>query len=95
MPKRRTMSETSSPFFKQLNASVPLDLAIVLDFYRRELGKLGWKEDASRAKVAAAPQASPSRRRPGRRRSTSDARTTETSVKLSTKNPGRRAPPES
>jgi hypothetical protein len=32
---------------------VPLDLATVLDFYRRELGKLNWKEESKGVVVAA------------------------------------------
>ena len=54
MPKRHTMSEgTKSPFRRELNANVPLDLADVLGFYRRELGKLNWKEESKGAVVAA------------------------------------------
>ena len=88
VPKRRTMSETSStPFFKQLNASVPLDLAIVLDFYRRELGKLGWKEDASRAKVAAGAASLAFTTPTGPATLDLGRKNDETSVKLSTKNP--------
>ena len=46
MPKRHTMSEgTKTPFRRELNANVPLNLADVLGFYRRELGKLNWKEE--------------------------------------------------
>ncbi len=36
-----------------MSASVPLDLATVLSFYRRELGKLNWKEQTNGAVVAA------------------------------------------
>ena len=47
VPKRHTMSEgTKTPFRRELQASVPLELTDVLGFYRRELGKLNWKEDA-------------------------------------------------
>src|SRR5262249_27622092 len=54
VPKRRTMSEgTKTPFRRELKASVPLELADVLDFYRRELGKLNWKEDSKGALVTA------------------------------------------
>jgi hypothetical protein len=54
MPKRHTMSEGSkSPFRRELKASVPLALSDVLGFYRRELGKLSWKEESKGAVVAA------------------------------------------
>jgi hypothetical protein len=54
MPKRHTLSEGSkSPFRRELNANVPLNLADVLGFYRRELGKLNWKEESKGAVVAA------------------------------------------
>ena len=53
VPKRHTMTVgTKTPFRRELNANVPLDLATVLGFYRRELGKLNWKED-SKGSVAA------------------------------------------
>lgn len=51
VPKDHTLSDGSqTPFRRQVTASVPADLAAVLAFYRRELGKLGWTED----KMAAA-----------------------------------------
>ena len=54
LPKRHTMSEgTKSTFRRELKASVPLGLNDVLGFYRRELGKLNWKEEAAGAVVAA------------------------------------------
>jgi hypothetical protein len=54
VPKRHTLAVgDKSPFRRQLTANVPLDLKIVLEFYRRELGKLNWKEEASGAIVAA------------------------------------------
>jgi hypothetical protein len=54
VPRRHTMSEgTQTPFRRELNANVPLDLAVVLEFYRRELGSRNWKEEASGATVAA------------------------------------------
>jgi hypothetical protein len=54
LPKRHTMSEgTKSTFRRELKASVPLGLTDVLGFYRRELGKLNWKEEAAGAVVAA------------------------------------------
>ena len=54
MPKRHTMSEgTKTPFRRELNANVPLNLTDVLGFYRRELGKLSWKEESNDTVVAA------------------------------------------
>jgi hypothetical protein len=54
VPKRHTMSEGSkSTFRRELKASVPLALSDVLGFYRRELGKLNWKEEAAGAVLAA------------------------------------------
>jgi len=54
VPKRHTMSEgTKTPFRRELKASVPLELADVLGFYRRELGKLNWKEESNGAVVTA------------------------------------------
>ncbi|MFG1287687.1 hypothetical protein [Xanthobacter versatilis] len=54
VPKRHTMSEgTQTPFRRELNANVPLDLSVVLEFYRRELGTRNWKEDAKSVVVAA------------------------------------------
>ena len=48
------MSEGSkTQFRRELNASVPLDVSAVLGFYRRELGKLNWKEEAKGTVVAA------------------------------------------
>ncbi len=53
VPKRHTMSKgTKTPFRRELKANIPLELADVLGFYRRELGKLNWKEEASGAVVA-------------------------------------------
>ena len=47
VPKRHTMSEgTKTPFRRERQASVPLELTDVLGFYRRELGKLNWKEES-------------------------------------------------
>ena len=48
VPKRHTMTTgTRTPFRSELQASVPLELADVLGFYRRELGSRAWKEDAT------------------------------------------------
>ena len=47
------MSEgAKSTFRRELNAHVPLALSDVLGFYRRELGKINWKEEAAGAVVA-------------------------------------------
>ena len=54
VPKRHTLAEgTKTQFRRELNANVPLDLSAVLGFYRRELGKLNWKEETKGAVVAA------------------------------------------
>ena len=54
VPKRHTMSEgTTTPFRHELKATVPLALADVLGFYRRELGKRQWKEQSKGAVVTA------------------------------------------
>ena len=46
VPKRHTLAVgDKTPFRHELNANVPLDLVTVLEFYRRELGKLNWKEE--------------------------------------------------
>ena len=53
VPKRHTMTEgTKTPFRRELKASVPLALNDVLGFYRRELGKLNWKQETKGAVVA-------------------------------------------
>ena len=60
VPKNRTLTAPGSwkpqgggtPFRRELDASVPAELTAVLAFYRRELGKLQWKE-AQGAVVAA------------------------------------------
>ena len=59
VPKEHTMSSIAAgklpgseiPFRRELEASIPADLASVLAFYRSELGKLGWKEAAERAGI--------------------------------------------
>jgi hypothetical protein len=54
LPKRHTMSEgTKTPFRRELKASVPLALTDVLGFYRRELGKVAWKEQIKGTVIAA------------------------------------------
>ena len=46
MPKNHTMSTgTKTPFRRELNANVPMSVTVMVDFYRRELGKLHWKEE--------------------------------------------------
>jgi hypothetical protein len=59
VPKQHSMSSIGSskpkggetPFRHELQASVPAELGAVLAFYRRELGKLGWKETIERTVV--------------------------------------------
>jgi hypothetical protein len=52
VPSNHTMSgNEQSPFRHGLTAEVPAGLPAVLAFYRRELGKLGWKEQAQGAVV--------------------------------------------
>jgi hypothetical protein len=54
VPKEHTLSDgAQTPFRHEISASVPADLPAVLAFYRRELGKLNWTEDAKGAVVAA------------------------------------------
>jgi hypothetical protein len=54
VPTRHTMTDGSeSPFRREVTASVPADLPVVLAFYRRELGKLNWKEETKGAVIAA------------------------------------------
>ncbi len=54
VPKLHTMSEgDKTPFRRALTASVPAELSAVLAFYRRELGKCDWKEQAQGAVVTA------------------------------------------
>jgi hypothetical protein len=54
VPTLHTMSEgDKTPFRRALTASVPADLAAVLGFYRRELGKRSWKEETQSALVTA------------------------------------------
>ncbi len=54
IPKRHTLAVgDKSPFRRSVTANVPLDLKIVLEFYRRELTKLNWKEESKGAVVAA------------------------------------------
>jgi hypothetical protein len=52
VPKNHTESETeTTPLRHALTAETPLDLKSVLGFYRQELGKRGWKEEATGAVV--------------------------------------------
>jgi len=88
VPKRHTLREsTKTPFRRELKASVPLDLAAVLGFYRRELGKLNWKEEskgavatADSAVIAFASTEGPAVLKLGRNNG-------ETSISLTVKNP--------
>jgi hypothetical protein len=89
VPKNHTMSAgAQSPFRREVTASVPADLAAVLAFYRRELGKLDWKEEAKgavitmdRAVIAFSSLDGPAALKLGRQNG-------ETSVNLAVKNPG-------
>jgi hypothetical protein len=57
VPKQHTMSSigtgklpgTETAIRRELNASIPAELAAVLAFYRGELGKIGWKESTEGA----------------------------------------------
>jgi hypothetical protein len=70
------MSEgTKIPFRRELKASVPLELTDVLDFSRRELGKLNWKEESDGAVVTGEKQLSRTPCRMARRYSSLAART--------------------
>lgn len=92
VPKRRTMaSSEKNPFRRELNANVPLNLNDVLGFYRRELGKLNWKEEskgqtitAERVEITYTAPEGPASLTLGRKNG-------ETTVKLSTRNPGEAA----
>ncbi|MGZ5836358.1 MAG: hypothetical protein ACXWJ5_09160 [Xanthobacteraceae bacterium] len=54
VPKRHTLSTVdSTPFRKELNASVPIGLSFVVGFYRRELTSRKWTEDTSKADIKA------------------------------------------
>lgn len=88
VPKRHTMSEgTRTPFRRELNANVPLDLSVVLEFYRRELGNRNWKEDAKGA-VATADRATVRFTSPeGPAVLTLGRKRNETTVSLGVKNP--------
>ena len=89
MPKRHTMSEgTKTPFRRALNTNVPLSLTDVLGFYRRELGKLNWKEESKGTVIAAdnavvifASPTGPAQLKLGRKDG-------ETTVSLAVKDPG-------
>lgn len=89
VPKRHTMTEgTTTPFRHDLKANVPLSLTDVLGFYRRELGKLNWKEEsrgavitADKAVIAYASPDGPAVLKLGRKDG-------ETTVDLVMKNPG-------
>lgn len=55
VPRRRDSSGSEkTPFRITVNATVPIPLASVLAFYRRELGSRGWKEERQSAAVEAA-----------------------------------------
>ncbi len=88
VPKRHTLAVgDKTPFRRELNANVPLDLEAVLGFYRRELGKLNWKESPVRpATVDAVELAYVTPDGPGKL--TLGRKDNETVVKLSAKDPG-------
>ena len=53
VPSNHTLAEAEgTPLRHALNVETPLDLKSVLGFYRQELGKRGWKEEATGAAVA-------------------------------------------
>ena len=48
VPSNHTLAEAeTTPLRRALNVETPLDLKSVLGFYRQELGKRGWKEEAT------------------------------------------------
>jgi hypothetical protein len=52
-PNNHTLAESEgTPLRHALSVETPLDLKSVLGFYRQELGKRGWKEDATGAAIA-------------------------------------------
>ena len=54
VPKRRTvMTGDSAPYRNSVHVETPLDLSVVLGFYRAVLSKRGWTEDVQRAVVKA------------------------------------------
>jgi hypothetical protein len=54
IPKRRTvMTGDSAPYRNSVHVETPLDLSVVLGFYRAVLSKRGWTEDVQRAVVKA------------------------------------------
>ncbi len=89
VPKRHTMSAgTTTPFRRELKASVPLSLADVLGFYRRELGKLSWKEDGKGAVATTDKVAIAYTTADGPAMLKLDRKDKEISVSLVVKNPG-------
>jgi len=53
VPSNHTLAEAEgTPLRHALTVETPLDLKSVLGFYRQELGKRGWKEEATGATVA-------------------------------------------
>jgi hypothetical protein len=51
--KHSSVGLGKTQFRRDFNADVQIELGAVLTFYRGELGKLGWKEDAKAASVTA------------------------------------------
>ncbi|CAN7628591.1 hypothetical protein LJR220_005831 [Bradyrhizobium sp. LjRoot220] len=102
LPKDRSMTSmgtgkmpgSDAPFRRDLEASIPAELGSVLAFYRSELGKRGWKEQAEGAvvkpdqvRLAFASSDGPATLKLGRRNG-------ETSVNLSQKYPAAAAKAE-
>jgi hypothetical protein len=53
VPRNHTLAESEgTPLRHALTVETPLDLKSVLGFYRQELGRRGWKEEATGAAVA-------------------------------------------
>lgn len=65
LPLEHKYDLTIVSLVRQTPKPLPLDLTDVLGFYRRELGKLNWKEEAKGAKVSDDSAGDP-RSRPGR-----------------------------
>jgi hypothetical protein len=54
VPSNHTLAEAeTTPLRRALNVETPLDLKSVVGFYRQELGKRGWKEEATGPVVSA------------------------------------------
>ncbi|MDB5565127.1 MAG: hypothetical protein JWP84_1693 [Tardiphaga sp.] len=95
VPKQHTLSApgswkaqgSTSPFRRELDASVPAELGAVLAFYRRELTKRQWKEEAQGAVIKADKVMLAFTAPDGPAVLKLDRRNGETSVNLALKNP--------